>query len=76
MIDAEKIAQLADVIIGGFAVLRCEPNYKVVNLNKAQGTAVLTIDGTLIETDMDSIELSIARKTLAESLAYMEAEDA
>ena len=73
MIDAEEVAQLANMIIGGFAVLRCDQNYKVVNLNKSHGVAVLANDGTLIETDMDPIELSIARKTLAESLMYMEA---
>lgn len=72
MVDVDEIARLAEVIIAGFAVLSDGSNYKVVNLNNAHGVAVLRADGSLIETNMDPIELSIARRNLRDALAYME----
>lgn len=38
-----------------------------------RAVAVFSGEGLLIETDMDDIELSIARRTLAEAMSYEEA---
>ena len=43
-----------------------------MNLNTGIGAAVFTPDGTLVETNMDDIELSIARDVQAEAVAYAE----
>ena len=52
MIDVEKIATEAEVIICGFAFLT-EGNFiKVINLNNGHGVAVFKKDGTLIETNI------------------------
>jgi len=70
--DVDDIAMKADVIVGGFAVLVRKESVKVVNLNTGKGAAVFTLDGTLIETNMDDIELAIARDTFADALTYAE----
>ncbi len=72
MVDIDKIALQAEVIVSGFAMLDDGDFIKVVNLNNGEGVAVFKRDGTLIETNMDSIELSIARESMFSSLAYME----
>ena len=73
MFDVDDIAAQADVIIGGFAALIRDESVKVVNLNTGIGAAVFTPDGTLVETNMDDIELAIARDVQAEAIAYAEA---
>lgn len=72
MFDINDIAAQADVIIGGFAVLVRKESVKVLNLNNGKGAAVFTLDGTLIETNMEDIELAIARDVLADALTYAE----
>ena len=72
MIDVRDVALAAEVIVGGFAIVRLSDAFRVVNLNNARGVAVMRGDGTLIETNMDPIELSIARKNLLGALKYME----
>ena len=70
MFDIAKAADMAEAIIGGFAGVPTTNGYKVMNLNNGRGVASFRGDELLIETNMDDIELSIARKTLAEALTY------
>jgi hypothetical protein len=72
MPDLKKIADNADVIISGYAITKCEEGLQVFNLNNAVGAAVFQKDGTLIETNMDDIELVIARDYMLSGLKYME----
>ena len=74
MIDKERIADEAKVIINGYAVNECREGLKIFNLNNGGHSAVIRKDGTLIETNMDDIELSIATQYALQSLKYMEAE--
>ena len=71
MLDISKIADEADVIISGFAVKEKEDSFFVYNLNNAEGVAVFIKDGTLAETNMDDIELAMAKKNLLESKKYI-----
>ena len=72
MVDVESIAKDADVIICGFAFLMQDNFVKVVNLNNGHGVAVFKPDETLVETNMDPIELSVARGYISNALEYME----
>lgn len=74
MIDEERIADEANVIINGYAVSMCREGLRVFNLNNGGHSAVIRKDGTLIETNMDDIELSIATQYAIQSLKYMENE--
>ncbi len=76
MADIERIADEAEVIICGFALSRCEEGVRVFNLNNGHGAAVLKEDGTLIETNMDEIQLALAVKYMKQGLRYMGAEHA
>jgi hypothetical protein len=72
MPDLKKIADEADVIISGYAIKKCPEGLRVFNLNNAVGAAVFQKDGTLLETNMDDIELEIAKEYMQSGLKYME----
>jgi hypothetical protein len=44
----------------------------VLNLNNPDKAVVLRMDGEVLETTMDDIELSIASRYLKQNLKYME----
>lgn len=71
MTSIEHIANRADVIINGYAVSACAEGYRVDNLNNGVGAAVFQKDGTLIETNMDDIELQIAVGYMRNAQKYM-----
>lgn len=72
MNNIREIADQADVIIDGYAVLKKENDeYAVVNLNRPGHAAVFKKNGTVVETSMDDIELSIAANYLTQSLKYI-----
>ena len=72
MPDVEMIADKAEVIISGYAIMKCEEGVRVFNLNNVVGAAIFQKDGTLVETNMDDIELAIAKEYLLSGLKYME----
>lgn len=74
MTNIEQLAMDADVIINGYAITACEEGVRVDNLNTGTSAAVFTNDGMLIETNMDDIEMEIAKSYISEARKYMEAE--
>ena len=72
MINLEQIADDAEVILCGYAFSRCQDGIRVFNLKNKKSAAVFTKEGILIETNMDGIELAIARDYLLRSIKYME----
>ena len=73
MIDLQKISDEADMIVCGFAYKKSDSTIRVFDLNNGTGAAVISLDGSLIETNMDDIEFSIAQKHYAANAKYMEA---
>ena len=73
MLDIKKISDEADMIVCGFAYKKTEQGIKIFDLNNGEGVALVSDDGTLIETNMDDIEFSIAQKYFASNAEYMEA---
>ena len=71
MIDLQKISDEADMIVCGFAYKKTDAGIKIFDLNNGEGVAVVSNDGTLIETNMDDIEFSIAQKHLLQNAKYM-----
>ncbi|MBO7598730.1 MAG: hypothetical protein J6T70_16960 [Bacteroidales bacterium] len=71
-IDLKKIADDADVIIDGFAVEKVNEGFRVFDLNNGTGIAMFLNDGTLTETNMDEIELVIAKQRLKQSIKYID----
>lgn len=73
MSELEKISDDADMIVCGFAYKKTPEGIRVFDLNNGTGAAVMQNDGTLIETNMDDIEFSIAQKHYVSNAKYMEA---
>lgn len=73
MPDIKKISDDADMIVCGFAYKAEDDGIHIFDLNDGIGAAVIKCDGTLIETNMDDIEFSIAQKHYLSNMKYMEA---
>ena len=73
MPDLKQISDDADMIVCGFAYKKTDEGIRVFDLNNCKGAAVISSDGTLIETNMDDIEFSIAQKYYISNAKYMEA---
>ena len=61
------------MIVCGFAYKKTDEGIRVFDLNNGTGAAVIADDGSLIETNMDDIEFSIAQKHYLANAKYMEA---
>lgn len=72
IMSMKEIADKADVIIDGFAILKKDNDqYAVVNINRPGHSTVFKKDGSIIESSMDDIEINIAQKYLGQALKYM-----
>ena len=69
---AKAIADAADMVVDGFAVLKHELGYKIVNLNS--GNVVVVSDKfKVLESSMDEIEEVIAVRNLTENMEFLAA---
>jgi len=68
--QARKIADAADMIVDGFAVLRHELGYRIVNLNSGN-VAVVSLKYKVLESSMDEIEEVIALRNLKDNLEFL-----
>ena len=69
---AKKIADAADMIVDGFAVLRHELGYRIVNLNSAN-VVVVSPKYEVLESSMDEIEEAMAIRNLTENIEFLAA---
>lgn len=72
MPDIKTVADKADMIINGYAFTRKNDRIHVLNLNRPDKAVVFSLDGEVLETTMDDIELSIAIRYLHQNMKYME----
>lgn len=57
-----EIAERADMIVNGYAFTKEENVVRVLHLESPHNAAVLSEDGSVIETNMDDIELALIGK--------------
>lgn len=69
---AQKIADAADMIVDGFAMLRHELGYRIVNLNSGN-VVVVSPKFNVLESSMDEIEETMAIRNLTENLEFLAA---
>ena len=69
---AQKIADAADMIVDGFAVLRHDLGYRIVNLNSGN-VVVVSLEFKVVESSMSEIEEKLAIRNLAENLEFLAA---
>ena len=67
-----EIADRADMIVNGYAFTMQEDNVRVLNLNNPEKAAVLRMNGEMLETNMDDIELCIVQSYLEKNRGFME----
>ncbi len=72
MLDREKLADEADIIINGYAFFKHELGAQILNLNNMVNAAVFSRENEMLETTMDDIELAIVKDYLERSWKYME----
>ncbi len=61
MSEIDKVAQSADFIVNGYSFLCEDGKVRVLNLNDTARAVVLGLDGEVLETSMDDIEISIVQ---------------
>lgn len=69
---AQKIADAADMIVDGFAVLRHDLGYRIVNLNSGN-VVVVSRKFKVLESSMDEIEETMAIRNLTENIEFLAA---
>ena len=72
MPDILKVADTADLIVNGYAFSKSGNGFRVLNLNRPESACVLAADGSILETTMDDIELSIVQDYYARNRKYLE----
>ncbi len=72
MIDIIKVADEADVVVNGYAFTHNGSSYRVLNLNRPDRAAVFSVNGEILETSMDDIELEIVKNYFKKNKKFME----
>ena len=74
--ELRKIADEADMIVNGYAFTVEGDAVRVLNLFNPAKSSVIRLDGELLETSMDDIELQIALDYYIANRQFVEDEDA
>ena len=69
---AQKIADEAEMIVDGYAVLKDELGYKIVNLNSGHAV-IVSPKHKVLASSMDAIEEKIAIHNFLDNLEFMAA---
>lgn len=68
---AVRVAEAADVIVNGYALMKHDLGVRIVNLDTGN-VAVFSDSDEMLETSMSEIELAIALKYLKANRHYMD----
>ena len=71
MTDLNRIAETAEMIVNGYACSRIPAGIRIVNTERATA-CVIGVDGSVIETNMDDIELEIAEDCYRRNKRFLE----
>ncbi len=66
-----EIADQADMIVNGYAFTKEKDVVRVLHLEFPHNAAVLSEDGSVIETNMDDIELALVGKYYARNRKFL-----
>ena len=70
--QAQKVADAADMIVGGYAMLRHKQGVRIVNLFSGH-VALVSLKYEILATDMDDIESTIAVNRLKDNIEFLAA---
>jgi len=69
---AKKIADAAEMIVGGYAMLKHRQGVRIVHLDTGH-VALVSKTFEIIATDMDDIEATLAVRQLKDNMEFMAA---
>lgn len=69
---AAKIADAANLIVGGYAMMKHELGFRIVNLNSGNAL-IVSNDYNVLETSMEDLEVEVAIGYLKTNRSFMEA---
>ena len=69
---AAKIADAANLIVGGYAMMKHELGFRIVNLNSGNAL-IVSNDYNILETSMEDLEVEVAIGYLKTNRSFMEA---
>lgn len=72
MLDILKIADDADMVVNGYAYTIENDCVRVLNLNNPNRACVMMLNGDVIETTMDDIEVEIVLEYFERNRKYVE----
>lgn len=72
MIDILHVAEQADMIVNGYAYTKDDKKVRILNLNNPSKAVSLDIQGNVLETSMDDIEIQLVKKYLSKNSMFME----
>lgn len=70
--QAARVADLADLIVGGYAMMKHELGFRIVNLNSGNAL-IVSNDYNVLETSMEDLEVAVALDYLKLNRSFMEA---
>lgn len=71
MCNKRQVADQADMIVNGYAFTLSDGKIRVLNLNRENRACVLSLDGNVLETSMDDIEMSIVLDYFSRNRKYL-----
>lgn len=72
MIDIIKVADEADMIVNGYAYTLKDGVFHVLNLNCPNKTAIFDLNMEVLETNMNSVEIEVAKEYLVRNKRFIE----
>ncbi len=70
--DLDCIISNANMIVDGYAFTQSDNKVKVLNLNKPDHSSVMSLEGEILETSMDDIELTLVCEIYSKNKEFME----
>ncbi|MBQ0156749.1 MAG: toxin-antitoxin system, toxin component [Bacteroidales bacterium] len=71
--ELEKICNNADMIVCGYAFSKTEEsNIRIFDLKEPHHALIMSVDGNVLETTMNDVELSIVQEYWKRNQKYLE----
>lgn len=72
----KEIADSADMVVGGYAFTKKDDRVAVLNINNPEYAMVISLDGKMLETNMEPIEQAFVMRIWEKNSSLLEDDDA
>ena len=72
----KEIADSADMVVGGYAFTKKDGKVAVLNINNPEYAMVISLDGKMLETNMEPIEQVFVMRIWEKNSSLLEDDDA